>query len=548
MLNLEELLANPTFSFGATMLGASHPRNAPLLEAMKALQAQRKAKADAEYQKQQTEYMKGQVEHQRAIREQNAAFDSRTDAFMNQLAPLLQQYGIGQQVPGTPEPAAPQPPQQLPQPAPMSMGGQQPSIQPPGQPPAQPPKPSVFPWADSFVSRIEGGFVANDGGKGPTNFGINQRANPDVDVKSLTPDSAAQIRQERYWQAINGDNLPPKAAIVAYDAAINQGQEYAKQLLEKTQGIPELMIYQRRQDYRNLAKSNPIHAQNLKGWENRLDQLSMQLKQEQAAPAPASKRGLQPHQVLGLYGGIQELRQRDPKGYATMAEALKPDYEGPKFQHQQSEFAYRQQQDSITNARAEEELKIRRAAEARQQAEAAAKLGEAKAADWKGAATAFANLDLFTGKVNELRSHPGLRGIYGPAGSVPDFPGSEAANARTLQTSVVKQMAKETLQAVREASKTGGAFGNVSDKDVELLEKAIVNLESAQSPGEAQKRMGDVNAHMARIRNVAIEGFERTHKESPLASQGLPLGSRYAGTYKGKPAYRLPDGKLVTVD
>jgi hypothetical protein len=73
---------------------------------------------------------------------------------------------------------------------------------------------------DPLLKR-EGGFVARDGRSGaPANFGINQKYNPDVDVRNLTPDKAKELYRSRYWNAIDGDNLPPEAQAAVFDAVV----------------------------------------------------------------------------------------------------------------------------------------------------------------------------------------------------------------------------------------------------------------------------------------------------------------------------------------
>ena len=99
--------------------------------------------------------------------------------------------------------------------------GQQPTQQPPA--PSAPPV-SQFSNGLDFVFKHEGGYVSNDSNGSPANYGINQAANPDVNVKSLTKDDAAQLYKQRYWDAIGGDQLPPKTALVAFDTAVNMGQ------------------------------------------------------------------------------------------------------------------------------------------------------------------------------------------------------------------------------------------------------------------------------------------------------------------------------------
>lgn len=128
------------------------------------------------------------------------------------------------------------------------------------------------------VIKVEGGYKPVDGVSGaPVNYGINQRANPEVDVKSLTPEKARQIYKDKYWKAIDGDSLPPATAMVAMDAAANQGQDYAKKLIEKTGGDPMKMLDQREMDYRKLAKTDPRQAENLNGWLNRVNDLRKEI-------------------------------------------------------------------------------------------------------------------------------------------------------------------------------------------------------------------------------------------------------------------------------
>lgn len=133
---------------------------------------------------------------------------------------------------------------------------------------------ALFDTAVSSLLRREGGYVASDGTSGaPANFGINQRANPDVDVKGLTRDKAVAIYRERYWDKIGGDNLAPATALVALDAAALQGVETAKKLIEETGGDPQAMIAKRREQLQALAARDPKQRPYLTGWMNRLASL-----------------------------------------------------------------------------------------------------------------------------------------------------------------------------------------------------------------------------------------------------------------------------------
>lgn len=124
----------------------------------------------------------------------------------------------------------------------------------------------------------EGGYVADDAGKGPSNFGINASANPDVDVKNLTKDKARELYKKRYWDAIGGDALAaknPALATVAFDTAVNMGVSKANQLIAQSKGDPSALLNMRQQHYNNLIKDNPKKfAQYEKGWKDRVADLA----------------------------------------------------------------------------------------------------------------------------------------------------------------------------------------------------------------------------------------------------------------------------------
>lgn len=131
--------------------------------------------------------------------------------------------------------------------------------------------PTSFDDAVSDVFEVEGGYVANDAGKGETNLGINTTANPDVDIKGLTPDKAKAVYRERYWDAIGADDMPAGIRAMAFDAAVNQGPALAKRWAQESDGDPEKYLALRRQHYSSLVQRNPEkYGQYADGWESRL--------------------------------------------------------------------------------------------------------------------------------------------------------------------------------------------------------------------------------------------------------------------------------------
>jgi lysozyme family protein len=154
----------------------------------------------------------------------------------------------------------------------------------------------AFENAFQMVLRLEGGakFVADDAGKGPTKYGINQTANPDLDVKNLTEAQAREIYRKRYWDKIGGDALAaknPALATIAFDAAVNQGTGPANKMVAAAGGDPAKLLEMRKQRYDALVQAKPeAYGQFSKGWDKRLASLAtaaIPIGSAQAAPAPA---------------------------------------------------------------------------------------------------------------------------------------------------------------------------------------------------------------------------------------------------------------------
>ena len=92
-----------------------------------------------------------------------------------------------------------------------------------------------FSEAVDFILAHEGGLVddADDPG-GLTNYGISQRAYPDVKIKDLTIEGAKYIYKRDYWDKCKADLLPPQLKYMHFDTAVNMGINRAAKLLQKS--------------------------------------------------------------------------------------------------------------------------------------------------------------------------------------------------------------------------------------------------------------------------------------------------------------------------
>jgi len=125
----------------------------------------------------------------------------------------------------------------------------------------------------AFILGEEGGFNANDEGH-PANFGINQGANPDLDVKSITREQAIERYRTGYWIASGADKLDWPFCLLVMDASVQHGDGVARQLLAESggnmwrfQGLRQLFYGQIKED---------SWQRNGRGWMNRMGNLMVE--------------------------------------------------------------------------------------------------------------------------------------------------------------------------------------------------------------------------------------------------------------------------------
>lgn len=150
---------------------------------------------------------------------------------------------------------------------------------------------------DRIIQR-EGGFVASDGRSGaPANFGINQRANPDVDVRNLTKERAAQIYQDRYVNPIVQAGVQGPALEAVIDFGVNAGVGRSLDFWRRSGGDVGEFNRLRLAHYRSL----PDYQQNGRSWERRVAETTPGQGGSEVSPGGGSRvvaqgedRGLSP--------------------------------------------------------------------------------------------------------------------------------------------------------------------------------------------------------------------------------------------------------------
>jgi lysozyme family protein len=95
--------------------------------------------------------------------------------------------------------------------------------------------PDSFETAVQFVLNEEGsvGNLKNDTG-GLTKWGIASHVYPQVLNEAFTEQDAISIYKKDYWQRCHCDRMPQSIALLVFNCAVNQGQETAIKLLQRS--------------------------------------------------------------------------------------------------------------------------------------------------------------------------------------------------------------------------------------------------------------------------------------------------------------------------
>jgi hypothetical protein len=145
--------------------------------------------------------------------------------------------------------------------------------------------------------------------------------------------------------------------------------------------------------------------------------------------------------------------------------------------------------------------------------------------------------DLFIKDLERLRDDPGLNQITGPIyGRTPSV-SQAGSRAQALYDKIFAKGGFQALQDMREASKTGGALGNVSNEEGRRLEKSIVGgLDRTQNIKDVRRNINDlideIRTSKARVREAYDSTYDyRTQQgaapsSAPGGAKADPLGIR----------------------
>lgn len=124
-------------------------------------------------------------------------------------------------------------------------------------------------------------------------------------------------------------------------------------------------------------------------------------------------------------------------------------------------------------------------------------------------------------KVDQALSKVGLSSA-GPGSYLSSIPGTNARNlASDLQT-IKANLGFSELQAMRAASPTGGALGQIAVQELQALQSTLASLDQAQSPDQLSSRLGEIKQHFENWKQaVQGAGAENESIQIPQGGQDM---------------------------
>ena len=151
------------------------------------------------------------------------------------------------------------------------------------------------------------------------------------------------------------------------------------------------------------------------------------------------------------------------------------------------------------------------------------------------------NVDRAIGNVNWATA--------GAGGALTGFvPGTPARDLRATIDTIKANLGFDRLQQMRDQSPTGGALGQVSEMELRLLNSAIQNLDTDQSPEQLRQNLQQIRYHYDNFRGAIERSFEEQYGDRPggqsaPASETPPQG----GGQPSRLRYNPETGQLEPV-
>jgi hypothetical protein len=134
------------------------------------------------------------------------------------------------------------------------------------------------------------------------------------------------------------------------------------------------------------------------------------------------------------------------------------------------------------------------------------------------AAGVTTSLRSFKSDAQSLLGNPNLKWGVGAMSLAPTVPGTPQADVVTAIEQLAAKSSAQALQAMRDASKTGGAVGQVTEREWPRLEKLLANLDRRQSLESFKKNLSALITYLDKLEtdiNAAVKRMPQTKGGNP---------------------------------
>jgi hypothetical protein len=122
-----------------------------------------------------------------------------------------------------------------------------------------------------------------------------------------------------------------------------------------------------------------------------------------------------------------------------------------------------------------------------------------------------------------LAAHPGLARSVGLRGQLMTIPGTDPADFEAQLETLKSQIGFNVLQAMRNASQTGGALGQVAVQELVMLQNNLGALDTKQSPEAFMQQLRQIAGHADQVIRRLNEAAKIDAGEQPaMAPQTAP--------------------------
>jgi hypothetical protein len=119
---------------------------------------------------------------------------------------------------------------------------------------------------------------------------------------------------------------------------------------------------------------------------------------------------------------------------------------------------------------------------------------------------------------NALDVATGIRGVVARR-----IPGSEATDFEARKETVLANLGFKELNEMRASSPTGGALGQVTERELAFLQATVASLQAAQSPEAMQQALKDVKEALITSKRRIVEAAKSDGVVNPASSDGWSI-------------------------